>query len=288
MFKRFIIILIPFILFLSCANRITRTQSSESIPKDKDGYTLVWSDEFNKNGMPDTNNWRYEQGFVRNHELQWYQPENAVCKDGFLIIEARREEKPNPRYEAGSNDWRRNRPTINYTSSCLITRNKQSWQYGRFEMRAKIDISKGMWPAWWTLGVDKRWPANGEIDIMEYYRGKLLANIACLGKERSTEWFSNTFSTDSLGGEKWSKKFHTWRMDWSEQSIELYMDDVLLNKVPLSSLTNKDGSAFNPFQQPHYMLLNLAIGGDNGGDPSSTSFPRKFEVDYVRIWQRDK
>ena len=75
-------------------------------------------------------------------------------------------------------------------------------------------------------------------------------------------------------------------MDWTEEAIALYVDDVLLNKVPLDSLMNRDGSNFNPFRQPHYMLLNLAIGGQNGGDPDSTSFPRRFEIDYVRVYQR--
>lgn len=167
----------------------------------------------------------------------------------------------------------------------MITAGKKSWLYGRFEMRGKIDISEGMWPAWWTLGVDKRWPANGEIDIMEYYRGKLLANIACLGKDGKPEWFSNTFPVDSMGGTKWSSQFHIWRMDWTEQFIALYVDDVLLNKVLINELVNKDGSNFNPFKQPHYMLLNFAIGGMNGGDPSKTVFPRTFEVDYVRVYQ---
>lgn len=249
-------------------------------------YKLVWADEFNRNGVPDTNNWNYEKGFVRNEELQWYQLENAVCRNGLLMIEARREEKPNPFYEEGSNSWRKNRKTIQYTSACLITRGKHNWQYGRFEMRAKIDISKGMWPAWWTLGAARPWPANGEIDIMEYYRGKLLANIACLGNGREPEWFSNTFSTDSLGGSKWASEFHVWRMDWTEEFIALYIDDILLNKVHLDSLYNKDGTGFNPFKQPHYMLVNLALGGQNGGDPAETSFPRTFEVDYVRVYQK--
>ena len=74
-------------------------------------------------------------------------------------------------------------------------------------------------------------------------------------------------------------------MDWTQDYIELYVDDHLLNKVAVDSLTNKDESNFNPFRQPHYMLLNLAIGGQNGGDPSNTSFPRKFEIDYVRVYQ---
>ncbi|MEO8852330.1 MAG: glycoside hydrolase family 16 protein, partial [Ginsengibacter sp.] len=114
----------------------------------------------------------------------------------------------------------------------------------------------------------------------------LLANIACLGKNHNAEWFSNRFNIDSMGGKKWASKFHIWRMDWNENFIALYVDDHLLNKVPLDSLVNKDGSGFNPFKQPHYMLLNLAIGGDNGGDPSQTSFPRKFEIDYVRVYQK--
>jgi beta-glucanase (GH16 family) len=263
---------------------LSSCHSTRSI-QSNDGYKLVWSDEFNKNGKPDTANWNYEYGFVRNEELQWYQPENARCENGLLIIEAKREEMPNPTYSAGSNNWRTNRPVINYTSSCMITRGKKSWLYGRFEMRARIGIGKGMWPAWWTLGIDKRWPANGEIDIMEYYKGKILANIACLGSDGKPEWYSNTFKTDSLGGETWSSQFHTWRMDWTEKSIGLYLDNILLNEVAIDSLINKDRSGFNPFKQPHYMLLNLALGGMNGGDPSSTTFPQRFEVDYVRVYQ---
>ena len=252
----------------------------------KYNYRLVWADEFNKDGKPDTSNWRYEKGFVRNEELQWYGADNAYCKNGTLIIEGRKENKPNPNYEAGSRNWRKNRPHIEYTSSSISTSGKHSWQYGRFVMRGKIDISSGLWPAWWTLGVSGRWPANGEIDIMEYYRKKLLANIACLGPDGKAEWYSNTFSIDSLGGKQWASQFHIWRMDWDEHAIALYMDDQLLNKVILSKLANKDGSGFNPFRQPHYMLLNLAMGGMNGGDLTNTAFPNRFEVDYVRVYQK--
>ncbi|HVZ25648.1 MAG TPA: glycoside hydrolase family 16 protein [Sediminibacterium sp.] len=250
------------------------------------GYKLVWADEFNRDGAPDSSNWGFEHGFVRNHELQYYQPENAYCANGYLIIEARKEIKPNPAYQPGSKDWRVSRDSMHYTSACLLTKGRHQWQYGHFEMRARIDISPGMWPAWWTLGVSRRWPANGEIDIMEYYRGMLLANIACLNVNRSAEWFSHRYSTDSLGGKGWSSKFHQWTMDWDALSIRLSVDGHLLNETPLTSLVNKDGSGFQPFSQPHYMLLNLAIGGDNGGDPSSTSFPRKFEIDYVRVYQQ--
>lgn len=259
--------------------------NAQSTPQ-QDGYRLVWSDEFNTDGAPDPANWDYEQGFVRNEELQWYQQENAACIDGLLVIAARKEQKPNPLYIAGATDWRRKRPDITYTSACLITKGKRAWKYGRFEMRGRIDISKGLWPAWWTLGVDKPWPANGEIDIMEYYRGTLLANIACLAPGKKAWWYSRKFNTDSLGAAAWASHFHTWRMDWTKESIALYIDGQLLNKVPLDSLVNRDGSGFNPFTQPHYMLLNLAVGGNNGGDPSGTSFPRKFEIDYIRVYQK--
>ena len=180
------------------------------------------------------------------------------------------------------------REQIKYTASSIHTSGKHEWKYGRFIMRGRINVYPGMWPAWWTLGTSGRWPANGEIDIMEYYRKKILANIACLSPDGKAEWYSNTFNTDSLGGNQWASKFHTWRMDWNENEIALYMDEVLLNKVELTRLANKDGSGINPFKQPHYMLLNLAMGGTNGGDISSTKFPNRFEVDYVRVYQKQK
>ena len=248
-------------------------------------YKLVWSDEFNTDGPPDNDSWEFEKGFVRNHELQWYQVDNAGCKNGLLVIEARHETKPNPNYVAGSNDWHLNGPDITYTSSCINTKGKRSWQYGWFIMRAKIPIDKGMWPAWWTLGIEKPWPACGETDIMEYYRGKLLGNIACLGSDKKPSWVSNHFSTVALGEKAWADSFHTWRMDWTENYIALYVDDKLLTKADVESMQNKDQTGFNPFRQPHYMLLNLAVGGDNGGDPSGTNFPQKYEVDYVRVYQ---
>lgn len=251
-----------------------------------EGYKLVWCDEFEQNGKPNSANWAYEQGFVRNEELQWYQPENAFCKNGYLIIEARKENKPNPLYEENSANWRKKNQNIEYTSACLITKGLQSWQYGRFEMRAQIDISSGLWPAFWTLGINGRWPANGEIDIMEYYKGKLLANIASLGPDKKPKWFSKTKSTDDLGGKNWASKFHVWRMDWDESAISLYIDDVLMNKVSLMQLKNEDGTEVNPFNQKHYILLNLAMGGLNGGEITNTKFPNQLKIDYVRVYQK--
>lgn len=281
--RSFLLLAFVFFFSFSFAQKNTVPFSSKASE-----YKLVWADEFNVNGAPDTSKWSYENGFVRNTELQWYQTDNAICENGMLVIEARRENRPNPLYEEGSTDRKKSRKNILYTSSSLNTRKKFSWQYGRFEMRGRIDISKGMWPAWWTLGDTKRWPANGEIDIMEYYRGSLLANIACLNSNGySAKWYGKKYPTDSLGGAAWASKFHTWRMDWTDSEISLFVDDQLLNRVDVDSLFNRDRSGFNPFRQPHYMLLNLAMGGTNGGDPSQTRFPNRFEIDYVRVYQKD-
>jgi len=268
----------------SCA--LNKAQDFSRSKYLKEGYKLVWADEFNQKGLPDPKNWTFEKGFVRNNELQWYQPENAYCENGLLIIKAKQEQKSNPDFILDSKDWRKNRRNIDYTSACLITKGLQSWQYGRFEMRGKIDISAGLWPAFWTLGVEGAWPANGEIDIMEYYQQKLLANIASSGKNGKPKWFSQTKSITELGGKAWAKKFHIWRMDWDTNSISLYVDDLLLNRTLLVDLDNDHQKGTHPFKQKHYILLDLAIGGMNGGDPENTKFPNQFEVDYVRVYQK--
>jgi beta-glucanase (GH16 family) len=247
---------------------------------------LVWSDEFNENGKPNPQNWVFENGFVRNEEFQWYQPDNAFCENGFLIIEGRRERKPNPNYDPTSNDWKKKREFIEYTSSSLKTVGLHSWQYGRFEMRARIETRPGLWPAFWTLGNEGEWPRNGEIDIMEFYRGKLLANVAWGTKTRwVAKWDSATKTIESFNDPDWSKKFHVWRMDWDKNEIKLYVDDILLNTTDLKTTINGDDGKTNPFHQPHYILVNLAIGGQNGGDPSSTPFPTRYVVDYIRVYQ---
>ena len=252
----------------------------------KTSYKLVWSDEFEKDGTPDAKYWTFEEGFQRNREDQWYQQANAVCKDGMLHISLRKERKPNPTYQKGSKDWATSRQHIQYTSSSINTLGKKQWQYGRFEIKAKIPVGSGLWPAFWTLGTEGEWPSNGEIDIMEYYRGNILANIATGTKDRwKAKWFSKTKSVDELGGKAWADKFHLWRMDWDEHEIALYVDDSLMNKVPLEQLANADGS--NPFQQPHYVLLNFALGGINGGKIDEKLLPAVYEIDYVRVYQKE-
>jgi beta-glucanase (GH16 family) len=154
-------------------------------------------------------------------------------------------------------------------------------------MRARIDTRDGLWPAFWTLGVEGAWPHNGEIDIMEYYRGVLLANVAWGGERRSQAiWADTRTPLASFADTQWSSAFHTWRMDWDARAIALSVDGKRLNEVELSRTINQDGTNRSPFHQPHYVLVNLAVGGTQGGDPSKTAFPARFEVDYVRVYQR--
>src|SRR5450432_1235086 len=248
------------------------------------GYKLVWHDEFDVDGPPNPKNWKFEQGFVRNEEDQWYQTDNASVQGGLLVIEARKETVQNPNY-TGTGDWKTTRKTAEYTSSSINTSGLQSFQYGHFEMRARIPTDAGMWPAWWTLGVSGEWPSNGEIDIMEYYQGKVLANVACGTATRYTaKWDSATKQLSALGGASFTSAFHIWTMDWDDQNIVLNLDGQQMNTTALSAALNADGTS--PFKQKDYILLNLALGGQNGGDPSQTAFPKRYEVDYVRVFQK--
>ncbi|MEL5894810.1 glycoside hydrolase family 16 protein [Bacteroides sp. GD17] len=259
-------------------------------------WKLVWSDEFNQEGRLDDATWNYENGYARNEEDQWYQPDNASCKGGSLIIEARKEHRKNPLYEAGSRDWRKKREFVEYSSSSVTTAGKFEFLYGRLEVRARIPVAGGAWPAIWLLGRGLPWPSCGEIDVMEYYRiggvPHILAN-ACWGGDQgyNAVWNSKkipfTHFTDR--DPHWVDKFHTWRMDWDETAIKIYLDDELLNDIPLSKTVNGSsaGEGTNPFHKPQYILLNLAIGGINGGKIDDKAMPMKYEVDYVRVYQKD-
>lgn len=285
--KKFLTLLVLFAVFAPIA----------MAQQERESLRLVWSDEFEVDGRP-SRDWTYEQGFLRNHEAQWYQSQNAFVKDGCLVIEGRREHRRNPNYVTGSNDWRTNREFIEYTSSCLTTQLSQQFLYGRFEIRAKIPTATGAWPAIWLLGNKWEWPQNGEIDIMEYYikngQPSILAN-ACWGSDQrwNAVWDSSvipfTHFTDK--DPQWADKFHIWRMDWDKHFIRIYLDDELLNEIDLSKTQNGgyDGNYENPFANhvpgfKHYLLLNLALGS-NGGEPDITQFPLRYYIDYVRVYQ---
>lgn len=272
---------------LAPAQSPQQEKRSEKENSPRDGWKLVWADEFDYTGLPDPAKWDYEVGYIRNNEAQYYtraRKENAWVEGGVLTITGRKEKFAIP---PGGRGNRKGRTEADYTAASLITRDKASWTYGRIELRAKLPKGRGVWPAFWALGTSGGWPRGGEIDIMEYYRGMLLANAAWGSATRGRPvWDDSRKPLTSFGDPDWSRKFHIWRMDWDDTSLTLAVDNQVLKKVDLSKTINQDAEAANPFHQAHYMILNLAIGGSNGGDPSATAFPAKFEVDYVRVYQK--
>src|SRR5688500_4411415 len=232
----------PFLLFFTFIYNMALAQVDPyrpdfTPPKHYPGYRILWAEEFNVDGKPDSLNWTYEKGFVRNRELQWYTADNANIQNGVLIIEARRTSVINPDYNKGDTaNWKTSRPVIEYTSASIKTQGLRQFQFGRFEIRARIDTAMGSWPAIWTLGASGRWPLGGEIDIMEFYRDAgmpiILANAAW-GKAANGRPVWNTkkvlLTHFTNKDPEWVKKFHVWRMDWTKDSIYLYLDDELLN-----------------------------------------------------------
>ena len=188
------------------------------------GWELVWADEFNYEGLPDKTKWGYEEGFVRNHESQYYtraRPENAWVENGMLVIECRKEH-----FQPA------NHAEVEYTSASLITRNKMSFQYGRIEVRAKIPHGKGAWPAIWTLGTNESkvgWPRCGEIDIMESV-GKDPDHI------HGTMHYAVAGKHESDGGkietEKPSAGFHIYAIEWYPDRIDFFFDAKKYHTVP--------------------------------------------------------
>ena len=248
--------------------------------------TPIWADEFNGEGPLDATKWTFEEGFVRNEELQWYQSDNAFQEGGNLVIEGRTENKPNPNYIPGSTSWKTNQETINYSSASVITKDLFSFQYATVVVRAKVTNFVGTWPAIWTLGLDCQWPSRGEVDIMENYGGNILANFAWgTNTMWSPVWDSSQWPVADFGA-GWTDSFHIWELQWTDTQMTILLDGQVLNDVDLNTTINGSAECAgeNPFQQPHYLLLNLALGS-NGGSVENLDFPTQYLVDYVRIYE---
>lgn len=259
------------------------------LPAAASDWKLVWSDEFNKPGAPNPDRWVQEKGFIRNQEAQFYtegRRENARVEKGKLIIEAHRENWPNPNYVANSRRWNESREKAEYTSASLTTYGKASWSHGKITVRAKLPGGKGTWPAIWMLGDNRRevgWPKCGEIDIMEnvgFDPRVIHANI-------HTEKYNHAKKTNKGGKielEAPERKFHVYSVEWDSSEMKFAVD----GKVYFTYANEKTGTAAWPYDQPSYLILNLAIGGSWGGregiDPGI--FPRRMEVDWVRVYQK--
>lgn len=246
-------------------------------------YKLIWSDEFNIDGVPDSAKWRFETGFVRNEETQRYQKENAICINGNLVITAKKVRKSNPNFIAASMDWKKNRPFIEYTSSSVVMKKEHAFLYGKMEVRAKIITQTGLWPAIWTLGTSGDWPSNGEVDVMEYYDNKILANFAYASATKWKAIWDDASKPMSDFDSNWTDSYHVWSLEWTKDKMDILLDGVSMNSIDLTKTINQsDGK--NPFHQAHYVLLNLALGGNRGGSLANTTLPSQYLIDYVRIY----
>jgi beta-glucanase (GH16 family) len=250
-----------------------------------DDWKLVWSDEFDKDGLPDKTKWTYEVGFVRNEEKQYYtesRPENARVENGMLVIEGRREKFQNPKFKAGSGKWQENREFAEYTAASITTQNKFDVKYGRIELRAKLPQGTGIWPAIWMLGTNISkigWPRCGEIDIMEFVGFEPNHVYATLHYSRDRK---NAGKGNKIVTEKPSDDFHIYAVEWNSEKMDFYFDDKIYHTFKLDDATEE---GYNPFRDPQYLLINLAIGGSWGGKVDDSIFPQKYLIDYVRVYQ---
>jgi beta-glucanase (GH16 family) len=242
------------------------------------GWRLVWSDEFDGNGLPNPGNWDYDtwgnQGGWPNGELQYYargRQENARVENGVLKIEARKERLTSASDYGGQE----------YTSARLVTRGKQEWLYGFVEIRAKLPCGTGTWPALWTLGSGGKWPDDGEIDIMEHVgrnKGEILGTIHTLAYNHT----KNTQQGSATRRDDVCDAFHRYQLTWTATEIKIGIDDKSYFQFRNPGDGNRDKW---PFDRPQYLLLNLAMGGTLGGAVDDAALPARMEIDYVRVYQ---
>lgn len=256
--------------------------SASSAPSERE-WQIVWADEFTGSGHPDPAKWSYESGYVRNNEKQFYTTQrlkNSRLENGHLVIEAHHE---SPTVSELQNEPSKPLPKINYTSASLQTKGLASWKFGKIEVRAKLPKGQGVWPAIWTLGINMPkvgWPRCGEIDIMEFVgkdSGKIHANAhfhregkhASDHKERKTK-------------NVW-EEFHIYSIEWDVDFIHFAFDGKRYHSFKIEKARSSNG---NPFHKPHYLILNLALGGNWGGKIDDSIFPARYLVDYVRVYQK--
>lgn len=238
-----------------------------------------WADEFDKKGLPDAKKWGYDVGGSGwgNHELQYYTKDNlknARVENGKLIIEAIKEPLEGK----------------NYTSARLTSKGKADFLYGRFEVKAKLPKGLGTWPAIWMLATEHSygqnyWPDNGEIDIMEhvgYDPNVIHASVHTKSYYHSIGTQKTAVKTIPTS----MTEFHVYRIDWTPEKIDSYIDGELY----FTFKNEKTGWKEWPFDKKQHILLNLAVGGDWGGQKGvdDSIFPQKMEIDYVRVYKMKK
>jgi len=280
-----IIIILPALL-LGCAPGTFSGDAKTSEPEptimatpaiDPASWELVWADEFDQpdGTPPDPARWNHRQGGSGwgNGELQYYTEsmDNSYIEDGMLIIKAINE------YELGRD----------YTSARLTTQFKGDWTYGRFEIRAKLPVTLGIWPAIWLLPSRGRYgsgTAGGEIDIMELIGSEPYRSYATLHFGNPPDRSSGYY--DLPEGETYADEFHIFALEWEPDEIRWFLDDKVFHTADEWFTSAKNARFPAPYDQDFYLIINVAVGGTWPGAPDDTSvFPQMMYVDYVRVYQ---
>lgn len=245
-----------------------------STPSTYPGYSLIWSDEFSGNSL-DMSVWNQEVGNGNNgwgnNELEFYtsSPKNSFISNGNLIIEARKETVDR----------------FNYTSCRMTTQGKKVFKFGRIDIRAKLPVGKGIWPALWMLGTNISsvgWPACGEIDNMELigtYPARVYGTLhwSNAGGAHTSKGADYSLSTGDF-----SQQFHVFSIIWTQDNIKWYLDDQLFLTTSAADVS----PANYPFNADQFFIFNVAVGGNWPGSPDYTTvFPQRMFVDYVRVFQ---
>lgn len=258
----------------------------------KNGYKLVWSDEFDYKGKPDPAKWGYDYGFIANQEKQYYTDsiKNARVAGGVLIIEAYKEKVLNKDFKNTElKDWAKYKSKIDsaqYTSAKIKTEGLAAWKYGRIEVSAKLPKGRGMWPAIWMLAEDRKdkgWPESGEIDIMEHV-GYDNDTIHGTIHTKAYNHMIGTQKGKTIFIDKPNDTFHVFAIEWTPEKIDFTMDGMVYNHIVNEHKTTAEW----PFDQKFYLILNVAVGGMWGGKKGidDSVFPQQMEVDYVRVFQK--
>lgn len=268
------------VLFIGCKSTPVNNEQAHESENESfaiSGYELVWNDEFEYTGLPDSSKWNYAVGGHGwgNNELQYYtyaRKENAFVENGVLTITAIKE-----KFE--END---------YTSTRLISKGKGDWQHGRFEIRAKVPDGIGTWPAIWMMPSDwsfgqGQWPDVGEIDILEHV-GYDPGVVHASAHSKDYQWQAGTQKTGTIKVPTATTEFHTYRLDWSKELIQTYVDNELFFEYANEGL----GWTKWPYEKPFYLILNIAVGGAWGAVEGidEDAFPQKMEVDFVRVYKK--
>ncbi len=260
------------------SNNKKHNTQQPNVAQPEGSWQLVWSDEFDQAKInPDHWNFQVEKAGRFNEEWQGYtnHSDNAYIENGCLIIQAKHHTNTH-----GMNQ---------YTSARLNTAGKKTWTYGKISARIKLPEGKGIWPAFWMLGAnidenggDTPWPQCGEIDILELYGSKDDSAIE-VNAHYADAFQQHAFmgaKTHKLDQGKFSDNFHVFDLEWTSKHLKWYVDGHEIAAMDIS------GPKFKAFHQPFFLLLNIAVGGTFAGRPdSSTVFPQKMYVDWVRVYQ---